>query len=107
MLLEDNHQGWATEADALVLDWKEMKAATFAAFCRKSGLWRRAKGDPDMSWNKLIQNVMAEPVAEGFNKFEDDLLEIFHHASNDASELFRKLILKLEGIASLHATSDN
>lgn len=91
---------WTRDADRLVDDWSEMKAATFAAFCRKSGKWRPVKGDPDMSWNKLIQNVMADVVAEGFNEFEEELVSIFTQTSTDASDLFRSLITKLEGIST-------
>ena len=96
-VFRDNQHRWTAKADKLVDEWATYKTQTFAAFCRRSGKWKPAKGEKKISWNGLIVNITADKVAEGFNQFEDDFLPIKIQTTTDVTDLFRKLETKLEG----------
>ena len=94
---DENKQQWADRANKLVDEWEKYKTQMLAAFCRRSGNWRPSKHDKKISWNALIQSITVNDVAEGFDAFDDDLIALVNHATNDISELFRGLETKLEG----------
>lgn len=96
---EDNEATWKTKAEKLLTEWANYKAATFSAFCRRSGHWKLPSQSTKQifSWNALIQDIYGARLGAEFDLLDDNIDDAESTLVSELDSLFKTLKSSLEG----------